>query len=170
MVVGSGKSKSNNRSNSSSRKRREEIIKTLQTTVLKDHATAEGLTLLVGALSRKVEVFSTKLGEMDEYVENIKKLTSSVETMDGTIDELGAEVDTYKEQTDERFRKTHRNFGVITNKLGDFIFNELSQSDSQFINLLGIHSKGRGDWFGAKFPVVTSISFSLKKEPWWLSV
>ncbi len=138
LVVGSDKTKGrgNSSSNSSSRKRREEIIKKLQTTILKDHATAEGLTLLVGALSRKVEGFSAKLGEMDEYIdnnlierltkvdENIEKLSSSTKAMDGNIDELVAEADTYKDQTNERFCKTQRNFGVISNKLGNFTFND----------------------------------------------
>ncbi len=141
LIVGSDKTKgssssSSSRSNSSSRKRREEIIKNLQTTILKDHATAGGLTLLVGALSRKVEVFSAKLEEVEEYIdnnlieqlskvdENIKNLFSSIKAMDGNIDELGAEADTYKDQTNERFRKTHRNFGVIVNKLGDFSVND----------------------------------------------
>lgn len=119
-------------SGSSGRKRKDEIIHKLQTTILKDHATVEGLTLLVGALSKKVEGFDGRVAEVEEYMDNeltnelkelgdgVNKINEGIKSLDGDVEHVVKDIETMKQQTTERFQKVQRNFALLTSKLGNF--------------------------------------------------
>ena len=121
------KSKQSKTPNSTERrKKRDDILREIQTVVLKDHATLEGLTLLVGALTRKVENFEAIVNTIDQKIND--RIVSHTENLEVTLGDIGHEVDQMKNDLSEKFGKIQRNFALLSSKLGDFTDNEYRKS------------------------------------------
>ena len=118
-----GRSKTNN---SGSRKKRDDTLRELQTTVLKDHATIEALTLLVGALTRKVESFEVIVNNIDQKIN--ERIVNHTENIEVTLSDIGHDVDNMRNDYNEKFAKIQRNFTVLGNKLGEFTDDEYRKS------------------------------------------
>ncbi len=106
-------------------------LQNLQSTILKDHATIDGLTLLVGALSKKTNDFETKLSEIEDFVDNdlvgdIKEINSKIITTQDEITDLNVNIEKnisntndLKSITERRFKNVQTNFTIMTSKLGN---------------------------------------------------
>lgn len=120
-------------SNDSSRDKKSyrDKIKELQRAILKQSATTEGLTLLVGALSAKVDEFQKLENSVDERFVNmcatIRRLEQGFETVGSEIDEIIQSQNDFSKDTTSKFVKVQRNFAILHNDLKDFTTEEYEE-------------------------------------------
>ena len=95
-------------------------------TVAKDHATLEGLTLLLGKLTEKVEKFEVAVNAIDQKIND--RILSHTKIIEDDLTELGQDIDQVKTVLKDKFTKVQRNFNLLGNKIGDFNIDEYHKS------------------------------------------
>ena len=128
--VRSGKDTQNNIV--TSKKTYRDKIKELRTALIKQIAIGDGLTLLVGALSSKVDSFEKILvemehnipGKLDEITNEQKSLTEGLKSLDIQIDNLQVENGDLVNDMNNKFTRIQRNFTVLAETLGGFSEND----------------------------------------------
>lgn len=86
--------------------------------ILQHHAKLEGMSLLVGELSKKVNDFEGHVTGIDQKIVDV--MSSHTTSTDTLIIDLSNEFNNIKAKNAEKFQKIQRNFNLLSVKLGDF--------------------------------------------------
>lgn len=124
--IGERKRGKNTNRDSDSRKKRENTLREIQTLTLQHHASLEGITLLAGALTKKVNDFEKLLTDINQKIDQkiSDSIISNVEPIETTVEDLHHDVDQIKTEISDKFSKIQRNFILLGNKLGEFTDDE----------------------------------------------
>jgi uncharacterized coiled-coil protein SlyX len=105
-------------SNGTVKKRRDEKLQELQARSFQQQASLEGLSLLVGTMSMKVEDFERIVTGLDRKV--IDLMSAQTAATNTLFDDLNNDVNNMRTEMAEKFQKIQRNFNLLSVKLGDF--------------------------------------------------
>jgi mannose/fructose/N-acetylgalactosamine-specific phosphotransferase system component IID len=97
-------------------------LQKIQTAVLKNHSTVEGLTLLVGALSQKVETLTSTIDDIEaEMDDDVKR---DVISISNSLETIHSEIEKERKINMDRASKIQENFQNIEKLLDTFIYEE----------------------------------------------